>query len=201
VLALLVVAGLYSVLAYHHHPGGLPLAPVAVFLVDTLWPLTFILLPLTILFFPEGELPSRRWRFGLWAYLALSAVVMAGISATEVEIMRDPIRVDPTTGMSIGTPTVHGPGALFVSAGNVVVFALPLFWLLSIARPLYAWRRASGEHRQQLKWLMSGLRSRSPPAPRTSWRTPCSREAPSTSSGTSPISASSPYPCAWPSRC
>jgi hypothetical protein len=31
-----------------------------------------------------------------------------------------------------------------------------VFWVAFVARQFLSWRRASGERRQQLKWLMSG---------------------------------------------
>ena len=35
-------------------------------------------------------------------------------------------------------------------------FVVPLFWPAFVARQVFSWRRAAGERRQQLKWLMSG---------------------------------------------
>ncbi len=37
-----------------------------------------------------------------------------------------------------------------------LILALPVFWVSFVARQVLSWRRATGERRQQLKWLMSG---------------------------------------------
>ncbi len=38
----------------------------------------------------------------------------------------------------------------------VLIAVLPVFWLLFVVRQVLSWRRAAGERRPQLKWLMSG---------------------------------------------
>ena len=53
---------------------------------------------------------------------------------------------------------VHNPfpaGALgFVLV--IAFLAVPAFWVLFVARQVLSWRRATGERRAQLKWLMAG---------------------------------------------
>jgi hypothetical protein len=71
------VCGSYSVLDYRIHHGALPFGPVAV-LLQPAWAVTFTLLGLVILLYPDGRLPSSRWRFMLWPYLALAALYLGG---------------------------------------------------------------------------------------------------------------------------
>ena len=73
-VALLSLGGVgeyYAWLSYRlgHH---LPLAAVSVFLGPT-WVWLFVALPLVILLFPDGRLPSPRWRPVLWGYLVVGA--------------------------------------------------------------------------------------------------------------------------------
>src|SRR5579859_7795539 len=73
-MTLLTLGGVgtdYAWLSYRlgHH---LPLAEVGVFFGPT-WVWLFLTLPLVILLFPDGRLPSPRWRAVLWSYLAVAA--------------------------------------------------------------------------------------------------------------------------------
>jgi len=75
-VALLLLGGVGADYAWLSYPLGhhLPLAVVGVFLAPT-WVWLFVTLPLAILLFPDGRLPSPRWRPVLWAYLAVIALV------------------------------------------------------------------------------------------------------------------------------
>jgi hypothetical protein len=139
-------SGLYSILDYRHHGGSLPLGLAALFLASTTWQLVFLTLPLPILVFPNGRLPSGRWRWVFWAYLAGTTSYMTSVVVAEAGTdLGHPIQVDPVGGQSAGAAHLTGIAAVVL-----------VCWPLIIGRQVVAWRRASGERRQQLKWLMSG---------------------------------------------
>ena len=48
------------------------------------------------------------------------------------------------------------PSGVLLAALIAVAVTLPVFWLSFVARQVLSWRRATGERRQQLKWLMGG---------------------------------------------
>ncbi|HUY96557.1 MAG TPA: hypothetical protein VMW47_02880 [Verrucomicrobiae bacterium] len=68
-------AALYAVLDYRLHAGRLPLGPVAV-LATWLWQPAMVLVSPVALVFPDGQLPSPRWRWRLRGYLAASGLWM-----------------------------------------------------------------------------------------------------------------------------
>jgi len=143
--------GRYAVLDYHFHHGHLPFGPAAALLETGLWTGTFLVLPLVILLFPDGRLP-RRWRRVLWLYLADAGLVAAYfLGAAGWAMSRQPVAVD-AAGQLIKQPSPPGLTALAVA----LVVALPVFWVLFVVRQALSWRRATGDRRQQLKWLMSG---------------------------------------------
>jgi hypothetical protein len=43
-----------------------------------------------------------------------------------------------------------------LAATSAGILLVPLFWPVFAARQALSWRRASGERRQQLQWLMGG---------------------------------------------
>ena len=49
-----------------------------------------------------------------------------------------------------------GSSAWLGSVEAVILPVMAVFWLVFVARQALSWRRADGERRQQLKWLMSG---------------------------------------------
>ncbi len=115
-----------------------------------------VLLPLL---FPDGRLPSRRWRPVLWAGVAL--VVLAVFGTT--------FGVEGTDWGAGGTLT--NPLAIGGAAGDALEAAADLSGpafavvvLLALASVVVRFRRARGVERQQLKWfgyaiglLLSGL--------------------------------------------
>jgi len=129
----------------------LPLGPVMLFL-QPLWIPALAILPLIVLMFPEGRLPSPRWRLALAGF----AVLVAGFLVTEyaqaAHAIGHRIRVDSTGDLI----SAAGHSGLAGLAAGLVFLALALFSLSCVARQALSWRRSSGERRQQLKWLMAG---------------------------------------------
>jgi hypothetical protein len=142
----------YAVLDYHFHHGRLPLGPGAAVIASELWSSMFLLLPLIILLFPDGRLPSR-WRLVLRAYLADCALFTAILLANGAwAVNTAPIVVDGK-GQLVNQPGAPGvPQIVFI----VLFAAAPVFWMSFVLRQVLSWRRAAGERRAQLKWLMTG---------------------------------------------
>ena len=147
------VAGGYAALYYRSGHHGLPLAPVAV-LLTPLWAPALLLFPVVILLFPDGRLAARRWRWVLRAYVVAGALASAAVFAPAVTaVARHDVRID-AAGNLISTGRPHG-GFLAVAAplglGLILVIVLSF-----VAHQVLSWRRATGERRQQLKWLATG---------------------------------------------
>ena len=154
-LMVTVDSGLYAVLDYRVHHGQLPLGEIAVFLRGTIATPLILVFPLVILLFPDGRL-TRRWKWTLWPYVVLVVAVAVGSAANEAgTIAGQHIQVDLTGTYSGPGGTTGGLGAFLAAAGAGLVL-VPLFWLAFAARQVVSWRHATGERRQQLKWLTSG---------------------------------------------
>jgi hypothetical protein len=145
----------YSILDYRFHHGTLPLGRVALALEPT-WAGGLVMIAGCLWLFPEGRLPSGRWRrvggilFGAGlAYGALMLVPwMIAAAASSLRVETD------------GTPTVieHPAGAqlLWLAIENVGFFALLISFVVWLAVQVPKYRRSGGELRLQLKWLYSG---------------------------------------------
>jgi hypothetical protein len=151
-IALYGLAGGYAVLDYHFHRGDLPLGPAAVLIASELWIVMFLMLPLVILLFPDGRLPAR-WRMVLWGYLAVCALLIAGLLGFGAWDMAGTPIVVTGKGQFVNNP---GPSGAAGIAFVILLAAVPVFWALFVARQVLSWRRAAGERRAQLKWLMAG---------------------------------------------
>ena len=150
-------AGMYSVLRYRLGDSSLPLGPLAAFLAPNWIPL-IVLLPLPIALFPDGRVPSRRWRATLWAYLGWAVLWLGLLAVWQADgLFFRPIRVDTSGAVVVLS---HPPANSVWHWLNVVTSVLLLPYiavsLAWVGRQVAAYRRASGESRQQLKWLMGG---------------------------------------------
>ena len=148
-------ASSYSVLDYHLHHGRLPLGPVSVLLQPS-WAPAIVLLALSILLFPDGELPSGWWRLPVGAFLASACVWLIGAYALAADAIASArIAIDSGGNLLLES---HPTGAwAWWGISQDVFFGLlgivGIAWLVGRV-PVY--RRAAGVRRAQLKWLLSG---------------------------------------------
>jgi hypothetical protein len=144
-------AGAYSLLVYKLG-RNLPLGPVGLVLYQ-LWSPALALFLLVILLFPDGHLPSPRWRWAVWAYCLLCASYLGLLIGVAVGAMTgDRIRVDGYGGLTV----VDYPAGWFAVAQNVILVLTLALGLSFAVRQLISWRHSTGDRRQQLKWLVFG---------------------------------------------
>jgi len=153
-IVLALDAGPYAWLAYRMG-YRLPFGPAAVLLGASYFPVLTIALPLVFLLFPDGELPSPRWRWVLWSYLTVAiGLFLLGYAAMVTVIITQGAHLDAGGGLA-GWDHPSGSTA-WVAKVTVLFPALLVFWPVFAARLILSWRGASGDRRQQLKWLMAG---------------------------------------------
>jgi hypothetical protein len=149
-------ASFYVVADYRLHHGDLPLGWVAV-LTQPGWAPMIALLGVAVLLFPDGRLPSRRWRWVLWTFLGIAALWIGGTMVASLgAIAGHGVRVDPSGNLLALNGATIGPDAWFGVVQDVFFPVLALCWLASVAAQAVSYRRSSGERRQQLKWLLAG---------------------------------------------
>jgi hypothetical protein len=147
------VAGGYAALYYRFGHHGLPLAPAAV-LLTPLWAPALLLFPVVILLFPDGRLAARRWRWVLRAYVVAGALASAAVFAPAVTaVARHEVRIDAAGNL---ISTVRPQGGLLAVAAPVGLGLILVIVLSFVAHQVLSWRRATGQRRQQLKWLATG---------------------------------------------
>ena len=142
-------SGGYATLVYSQH-RHLPLGAAALVL-SPFGILAVVMLPLIVLLFPDGRLPSRRWSALLVIALVLAAYALV---ANEVPIVAGlaghRLRVN-----SDGTPAITGwESHTSTLAALAAVLALIV---AAVVRQVLAWRHAGNDRRQQIKWLISGV--------------------------------------------
>ena len=128
-------------------PGSLPYADTALALTAGSW--VFIIAPIMtflILLFPDGRLPSPRWR--PVAYLAGLAIVLPYLF----------IMIMPGDFRDVGYPAVENPLGIEALRPAVdvllsVLMLLPVAIIGCAAGLIQRFRRSRGQERLQLKWL------------------------------------------------
>jgi hypothetical protein len=144
-------AGAYSLVVYHIG-RALPLGPVYLVLYQ-LWSPALALYFLIILLFPDGGVPSPRWRWAVRAYSLLCAGYLALLIAVAVDAFYGhQVSIDSDGGLTV----IDYPTGRFAVAQDVILVLTLVLGLSFAARKLLTVRRSSGMRRQQLKWLMSG---------------------------------------------
>ncbi len=143
--------GSYAGYAVHGGIGGRRLGLIAVSLDSPMWvpvvglPATFLLL-----LFPDGHLPSRRWRWfarilaASLAIIALAIILTPGKFGDEVEAFanyRNPLGVESLRSV--------------LEVLIVVIVMLPIGVIGSLVSLVQRFRRSAGIERLQLRWLVT----------------------------------------------
>ena len=147
------IAAVYAVLDYREHGGSLPLGRVA-FALEPAWTLGMVFLGLAVALFPDGRVASPRWRRRVVVYLGIGVwfFVMFSLGQATVHLGHHV----PVDGVGNFTGPQRGFSAVAGAAGWVTAPLIFGFWVAFVARQAATWRRAAGERRQQLQWLMCG---------------------------------------------
>jgi hypothetical protein len=153
-IMLSVAGGSWADLVYRLGYHDLAFAGPPALVFNQLFSYMLVGFPLVILLFPDGRLPSRRWRWVTWSYLAITA---AALLATTVAVLilvaghHVDLQADGNLASlgQFGTAWVTPPQAVFI-------ITVGAFWLAAVGRQALSWRRSADERRQQLKWLASG---------------------------------------------
>jgi hypothetical protein len=148
-------ASAYGVADYRLRHGGLPAGWLAV-LLQPGWAPAIALFGLTVLLFPDGRLPGRRWRWLLASYLVVAGLWIAGtIVISAGAIIQHNIHLDSTGDLqALNHPA--GSSAWWGAVQTVFFPVLGACLLASVAGQALSYRRSSGERRLQLKWLLGG---------------------------------------------
>jgi signal transduction histidine kinase len=145
-----VLVGLTSELVTYGYvtepSASVPFLGVAAWLSNWVFFFVFTPIPLILLLFPTGRVHSTRWR---WVPSALIAVAVTGALAAILNpgfLDIDVAKIPNPTGVEALEP-VLGPVLFAVGAG------LLIFAVASVVALILRFRRASGDDRQQIRWL------------------------------------------------
>jgi hypothetical protein len=137
----------YGTYALRTRPGSLPGGEVASWFSLWSWALGLgLLVTFALLLFPDGHLPSPRWRPVAWLS-ALPLAIFCGPVAVAAWPLRGPALLDPA---GEGPPLP----AVVEALGGI---AFPLMMVSGVAAVLslvVRFRRSRGVERQQLKWFV-----------------------------------------------
>jgi hypothetical protein len=147
VAAVMTFASAYLIRGLILAPGSLPAVRIAGWAGTVLWPSGYLFLCLVLLLFPDGRLPSPRWR-PVALVLAVSWIVVildtafAPVTTTVQDVtLTNPVAVEALAHSGWRTVAQGTLAIAFVSLGAAAM------------APLLRFRRADPVQRQQLKWF------------------------------------------------
>jgi len=139
--------GIYSRYGLTIRPGSLPRPDIALALSEPGWiPVIGLMGTFLILLFPNGRLPSPRWR--PWAWFSAIALVLSFIA----------ILIQPGSFSESGYPNVRNPLGVealrpFSGLALLTIALIPISIVGCAVGLIRRFRRSHGQERLQLKWF------------------------------------------------
>ncbi|HZJ52474.1 MAG TPA: hypothetical protein VFF07_16900 [Actinomycetota bacterium] len=141
----------YIQYAFVHHPGSLWRPDLVVALTSSLWvPAVGLMGTFLILLFPDGRLPSPRWRPLAWAsgITLVAQFLVTPFIPRSLRVISSNLDV-PRSANPLGIEALDP----IVGAWNLSVGLIPLCILGCAASLVLRFRRSQGAERLQLKWM------------------------------------------------
>jgi len=145
VLALGAIAEPYSTYGIVQHPGSLPAAGVVTAVSQALWvPAIGLTGTYLILLFPDGRLPSARWRPLAWT-CGITMGLLVGTFVVAPGTFEQNHRIHNPLGIDAARP--------LLKVALLALPILPLCMLACAAGLVTRFRHSQGIERLQIKWL------------------------------------------------
>src|SRR6478752_3546288 len=148
---LALFCGDYATQALKVDPGSLPFGTAAAWMDR--WLIVVVLcsfIPLFLLF-PDGKLPSRRWRPVLWVAIGAPVATLVAFALTPGPMTGAFADLTDVTVMNpLGIDALAGPLHAITVVGGFATF---LMVFPACAAIVVRYRGATGEVRQQIRWL------------------------------------------------
>jgi signal transduction histidine kinase len=145
-----VLVGLTSELVTYGYvtepSASVPFLGLAVWLSNWVFFVVFMPIPLILLLFPTGRVHSPRWRWVPASVVAIAVISAVAVMLNPGPIDNDVVQVPNPTGVESLRP-VLGP-VLFASTAGLFIVSVA-----SVVALFLRFRRASGDERQQIRWL------------------------------------------------
>ena len=154
-LAFLGLASAYAVIGVVTYPGAVPAAKLVGLLAECSFVPSTFTIAFMFLFFPSGQLPSRRWR-----PLVAAGFVLAGLSLSGLVVRPRLVQIPAPGGTSLTFQNPLGVAGLWpvlrvVLVGTItgMTVAFVVFLAASIVSLVVRYRAGGPLQRLQIKWL------------------------------------------------
>jgi signal transduction histidine kinase len=138
----------YVIHALMVDPGSLPAGRLIGWLSNAAWPVALGMLSYLLLLFPDGHLPSRRWRPIGWFVGIVTILLTVGATMVATESWSDPI-----SQLRASSATVGGIAGVIET---IAFLCIPIGLVSAFVSVVVRFRRSVGEERLQLKWFVTG---------------------------------------------
>ena len=125
-------------------------AAVWLYAIDSPSWVPIVVLPITflLLLFPDGHLPSRRWRWFAWT-------IGIGISLVYLVILVGPGKLEESPVKGATNPIGIEALRPILEGAQALILVIPIAVLGSLLALILRFRRSSGIERLQLRWLLT----------------------------------------------